>query len=198
MATAQAVGTQTEAAAIRQEVSSSWWILLVQGIASIILGILLFVNPVSTLIAIAWVLGIFWLVGGVVDIVGAFTGKDRNRHWIWELLAGALSIVAGLILLYNPIFGAVAIPFTLALFVGIGAVLGGIFKIVHAVRMRKEINGEIWMIIWGIIMVILGGWILLNMGAATLAYVFVMAIMLVVGGVFAIYGSFRLRSLTNS
>lgn len=198
MATAQAVGTQTEAAAIRQEVSSSWWILLVQGIASIILGILLFVNPVSTLIAIAWVLGIFWLVGGVVDIVGAFTGKDRNRHWIWELLAGALSIVAGLILLYNPIFGAVAIPFTLALFVGIGAVLGGIFKIVHAVRMRKEINGEIWMIIWGIIMVILGGWILLNMGAATLAYVFVMAIMLVVGGVFAIYGSFRLRSLTNN
>lgn len=185
--------TATEQA-VREQVSSHWWILLIQGIATIILGALLLINPVQTLIAVAWVLGIFWLVGGVFDVVEAFLGRN-TRKWYWDLLSGALGIIAGLILISQPLLGAAVIPFTLTLLLGVGAVLSGIFKIIGAIAVRKEINNEFWMILWGIIMVVLGGWILLNLGASTIAYVFVMAIMMIVGGVFAIFGAFRLRSL---
>lgn len=187
-------GTMDTADAVRQQVSSNWWILLIQGIATIVLGALLLINPASTLIAIAWVLGIFWLVGGVFDVIEAFAGRN-SRHWFWDLLAGALGIIAGLILISQPLFGAVAIPFILTLILGVGAVLSGVFKIIGAIMMRKEIDNEIWMIIWGVIMVALGVWILFNLGASTIAYVFVMAILMIVGGVFAVFGAFRLRSL---
>lgn len=185
----------TAADTVKKQVSKGWWILLVQGIAAIILGVLLLMNPATTLIAIAWVLGIFWLVGGVMDIVGAFTGRTPNRAWYWDLLAGAFGIIAGLILVTQPLFGAVAVPMILTLFLGVSAIMGGIFKIIGAIAIRKEIEGEFWMIIWGIILVLLGIWVLFNLQAATIAYVFVMAIMMIVGGVFAIFGSFRLRSL---
>ena len=181
--------------AVKQQVSKGWWILLIQGIAAIVLGALLLINPVTTLIAMAWVLGIFWLVGGVMDVVGAFTGRTPQRVWYWDLLAGALGIVAGLILITQPLFGAAAIPFIMTLLLGVSAVLSGVFKIIGAIAVRKQIEGEFWMIIWGAIMVLLGLWVLFNLGSATIAYVFVMGIMMIVGGVFAIFGSFRLRSL---
>jgi uncharacterized membrane protein HdeD (DUF308 family) len=190
-----AVDTTVTVNMVKQQVSKNWWILLVQGIATILLGVLLLINPATTLVAIAWVLGIFWLVGGVLDIIGAFTGKDGNRHWFWELLGGALGIIVGLILIMQPIVGAVVIPATLTLLLGLGAALGGIFNIIGAIMMRKEIEGEFWMIVWGAIMLLLGIWILFNLGSATIAYVFVMAIFMIVGGVMSIFGAFRLRRL---
>ncbi|MFN2202702.1 MAG: HdeD family acid-resistance protein [Caldilineaceae bacterium] len=180
---------------VKQQVSKNWWILLVQGIATILLGVLLLINPATTLIAIAWVLGIFWLVGGVLDVIGAFTGKNGNRHWFWGLLGGILGIIVGLILIVQPVLGAVVIPTTLTLLLGLGAALGGVFNIIGAIMMRKEIEGEFWMIVWGAIMLLLGIWILFNLGSATIAYVFVMAIFMIVGGVVSIFGAFRLRSL---
>ncbi|MCB0159476.1 MAG: DUF308 domain-containing protein, partial [Caldilineaceae bacterium] len=67
-----------------------------------------------------------------------------------------------------------------------------------AIMMRKEISGEIWMIIWGVISILLGFWILSNLGAAALAYVFVAAIFAIIGGIISIFGAFRLRSLGRS
>ena len=198
MTTVQQIDPQEAAAAIKKEVSKNWWILLVQGIAAILLGVLLLMNPPATLVAIAWVLGIFWLIGGVMDIIGAFTGKNGNRHWYWQLLGGAFSIIAGLLLIIYPMIGAAVLPAFMTLLIGVGAILGGIFNIIGAIMMRKEINGEFWMIVWGLILLLLGLWAVLNLGAATLLYIGVMAIMIIVGGIAAIFGSFRLRSLGKS
>jgi uncharacterized membrane protein HdeD (DUF308 family) len=195
MTTADMANAAAAADAVKKQVSKNWWILLVQGILTIILGALLLINPPATLVAFAWVLGIFWLVGGVLDIIGAFTGRTPNRHWFWDLLAGGIGVIVGLILITQPVVGAVAIPMAMTLLLGIGAVLGGVFKIIGAILMRKEIDGEFWMIIWGLILVLLGIWVLFNLGAATVAYVFVMGIMMIVGGVVSIFGAFRLRSL---
>jgi uncharacterized membrane protein HdeD (DUF308 family) len=181
--------------AVRDAVSRNWWIMLIQGIASIILGILLFTNPGTTLIALALVLGIFWIAGGVMDIIGAFTGKDGNRHWFWQLLGGILGVVVGFLLVTQPVTGAVAIPFAMTLLLGIGAILSGIFNSIGAFMARKEIDGEWWTITWGIISILLGFWILSNLGAASVAYVFVAAIFAIVGGVFEIFAAFRVRSL---
>ena len=106
-----ATDMQTMGSAVRKEISKNWWILLVQGIAAIILGIMLFTSPARTLVALAWVLGIFWIVGGISDIIGAFTGRGGNRHWFWQLLSGILGVVVGFLFVSQPIAGAVALPF---------------------------------------------------------------------------------------
>ena len=193
-----ATDMQAMGSAVRKEISKNWWILLVQGIAAIILGIMLFTSPARTLVALAWVLGIFWIVGGISDIIGAFTGRGGNRHWFWQLLSGILGVVVGFLFVSQPIAGAVALPFVMTLLLGAGAIVSGIFNIIGAIMMRKEISGEIWMIIWGVISILLGFWILSNLGAAALAYVFVAAIFAIIGGIISIFGAFRLRSLGRS
>jgi uncharacterized membrane protein HdeD (DUF308 family) len=176
-------------------VSRSWWVLLIQGIAAIILGILLLINPATTLIALAWVLGIYWIVGGVMDIVGAFTRKDGDRGWFWSLVSGGLGIIVGLMLVSQPIMGAVLVPFTLTLMIGIGAILIGISNIIGGFVMRKEIEGEWWMIIWGVLSIVLGVWMLAHLGASTIGFVYAAAIFAIIAGIAMIFFSFRLRGL---
>lgn len=192
--TTTTVDATAAADAVRQQVSKNWWILLIQGILTVLLGVLLLVNPPATLSAIALVLGIFWLVGGVMDIIGAFTGRS-NRHWFWQILGGALGVIAGLLLIFNPQIGAAIGVSLLTLMIGIMAALAGVFNIIGAIMMRKEIDGEFWMIIWGAVLLLLGIWAIFDLGAASFLYVTVMAILMIIGGAGSIFGSFRLRSL---
>lgn len=180
--------------AMRSVIRKTWWVPLIQGIASVIIGVLLLTNPATTLIAIALFLGAFWFVGGIFDVIGAFTRRDGDKGWFWPLLAGIISIIAGLLLLSQPIAGAIILPVTLAILIGAGAVVSGIFNIIWAIRVRKEIQGEIWLILWGVISILLGIYVLANPGASAIALVFVIAILAIVGGIAMVISSFRLRS----
>ncbi|MCL6509363.1 MAG: HdeD family acid-resistance protein [Anaerolineae bacterium] len=184
--------------AMRSVVRKTWWIPLIQGVASIIIGVLLLSNPATTLVAIAIFLGAFWFVGGIFDVIGAFTRRDADKGWLWALLAGIISIIAGLFLLGQPVLGAIILPVTLAILVGVSAVVSGIFNIIWAIRARNEIQGEGWLILWGVISIILGIYVLANPGASAAALVLVIAILAAVGGIAMVIFAFRLRSAARS
>lgn len=183
---------------MRTVVSKTWWIMLIQGIAALIIGILLFTNTASTLVALSIFLGAYWLIGGIFDIIGAFTRRNGDRHWFWSLLAGGISILAGGLLLSQPLTGAVVIPVTLAILIGLGAIISGIFNIIWAIRARNEIQGEGWLILWGVITIILGIWLLSTPLISAAALVFVAAIAAVIGGIGMIIFSFRMRSVAKA
>ncbi|MEZ4559828.1 MAG: DUF308 domain-containing protein [Caldilineaceae bacterium] len=67
-----------------------------------------FTNPATTLISLAFVLGIFWIVGGIADIIGAFTDRGGNRHWFWQLLSGIIGVIVGFLFVSQPVVGSVA------------------------------------------------------------------------------------------
>ncbi|MCB9140126.1 MAG: DUF308 domain-containing protein [Caldilineaceae bacterium] len=189
------VSDVTLAGAVRREVARNWWVLLIQGIAAILLGILLFVNPVTSLVAIAFVLGIYWIVGGIAQIVSSFNLRSVSGSWFWTLIAGIISVIAGFLFVTQPLTGAAALPMAMTLLLGLGAIISGIFYVVGAIQMRNEISGEGWMIAWGIISVILGVWILTYLGAASMAYVYVAAVFAIIGGIVSVVDAFRVRSL---
>lgn len=184
--------------AMRTAVRKTWWIPLLQGIAAVIIGVLLLMNPATTLVGLAVFLGAYWLVGGIFDIIGAFTRRNGDRHWFWSLLAGGISILAGGLLLSQPLTGAVVIPVTLAILIGLGAIISGIFNIIWAIRARNEIQGEGWLIVWGVITIILGIWLLSTPLISAAALVFVAAIAAVIGGIGMIIFSFRMRSVAKA
>ncbi|BCX04231.1 MAG: hypothetical protein KatS3mg053_2169 [Candidatus Roseilinea sp.] len=183
--------------AMRSVIRKTWWVPLIQGIAAVIIGVLLLTNPATTLIAIALFLGAFWLVGGIFDIIGAFTRRDGDRGWFWPLVAGLISVIAGLLLLSQPIAGAIILPVTLAILIGAGAIVSGIFNIIWAIRARNEIQGEGWLILWGVISILLGIYVLANPGASAVALVLVIAILAMVGGIAMVISSFRLRGIAR-
>lgn len=177
-----------------QSLAKRWWILLIQGIATIVLGILLFTNPNATLIALSIVVGGWWLLVGILDIIAAFTGRQGNRSWFWTLLAGILSAVVGGFLLFQPLTGAAVLPVAYTLLFAIGAILSGIFNVIAAFAMREQISNEGWIILWGAIAIVLGIWMLTSLEGASAIMVYVVSIFAIVGGVITVFSAFHLRS----
>lgn len=64
--------------------SNLWWLFLLQGIAAIILGMMLITAPGATLLVMVTFLGFLWLIEGILSLVHVFI--DRSIPWIWSLL----------------------------------------------------------------------------------------------------------------
>lgn len=162
-----------------------WWLVLVEGIFAIFLGILFFVYPVRTFVVTTFFIGIYWFIAGIFDIVSIFI--DRSK-WGWKLFMGIIGIVAGLFLIDSTLRGAVTLAFVTAIWVGVSGMLYGILGLVRAFQ------GGGWGV--GILSVIgffLGLFILLNPWAATLTLPFVAGGLLLIGGVMALFMAFRLK-----
>ena len=70
--------------------SQRWGLILTQGIFAIIIGVLLLIAPLITVTVAVVFLGAWWLVMGVIAIVGIFTGYTK-AHWGWALFGYRLS-----------------------------------------------------------------------------------------------------------
>lgn len=103
------------------------------GVVYVIGGVLAFVNLLAFTATLAVflgvMLGITWIIDGVVSL--SLLGGRRSR--VWTILYAILSIVAGVILLFSPLY--VAIFWWLA---GISLVAMGIVQIVRAITLKKD------------------------------------------------------------
>jgi len=109
-----------------------WLLLLIGSIAGIAVGILTFIWPRVTALMLLYVIAAWALVTGVLELVAAFQLR-RELEGEWALaLAGATSIILGLLLALRPSSGLIAV----AWFVGVYAILFGILLIILGFRLR--------------------------------------------------------------
>ena len=102
----------------------------VLGVLSIIVGFALLREPFQSVEVFIFVLGIFWLVQGIMTFVAAFAHKQGRN---WRIFSGILGILAGIIILVYPISSAV----TLALIGGIWLVILGVTQIIAGFQLRS-------------------------------------------------------------
>jgi uncharacterized membrane protein HdeD (DUF308 family) len=101
------------------------------GVLAIIAGVLCLRSPVATAVFLAIVVGAFWLVDGVMEVVAGIAGRgERSR--VWSILGGILAIIAGIIVLSMPAISAV----TLAWVIGILLIVHGVVVIASALSRR--------------------------------------------------------------
>jgi uncharacterized membrane protein HdeD (DUF308 family) len=181
--------------ALRNVIRRTWWIPLVQGIAALVLGLSLLTRPAPTLVALTIFLGAYWLVGGIFDAVGAISRRNSDPHSLLALVGGILSVGVGLLLLARPVLGLVLTSLTVVVFIASGAILSGIFSVVWAVRVRRVIHGEGWIILLGVLSILLGLMLLASPILSAVALVQVSAVLAIVGGLAGIVYAFRLRSV---
>jgi uncharacterized membrane protein HdeD (DUF308 family) len=169
-----------------------WWLTLITGIAAVIVGAILLWAPakdkVETYMLIVQLLGIYWLVIGIFDIVAIFIDHSM---WGWKLFIGIVSIVAGLAILEYPIIAAVQLPKIFALVLGIWGMMYGIILLVMAFQgggWGAGIMGVLG-IIFGI--ALMANYYKLGMG---LAMIWSAAVFGVIGGIAMIFQAFRQRS----
>ncbi|MEV7609053.1 DUF308 domain-containing protein [Microbacterium sp. NPDC089320] len=107
---------------------------IVLGLLYIVAGVIAFANlgvAAATLALIVVIfIGISWIVDGVVAL--SLLGKDGSR--VWTLLYALLSIIAGVIVLFSPMYAAAV----LWLVLGISLVVLGIVQIVRAITLGRD------------------------------------------------------------
>jgi uncharacterized membrane protein HdeD (DUF308 family) len=120
------------AAARRGREGSSWSMLLLDGVLGIAVAVAAILWPASMAVAFIWVIGVWALVSGLLEIGTAINLRKVIDHE-WALgLAGAATVIIGLIMLAKPLIGGLAIVWWL----GAYAIAFGVLMVVLGFRLR--------------------------------------------------------------
>jgi uncharacterized membrane protein HdeD (DUF308 family) len=170
--------------------AKNWWLLLLRGIAAIIFGILAFAWPGITLLSLVILYGAYALVDGVLSIAAAIGGGGgaATPRW-WLIVVGLLGIAAGLMTFFWPQITALV----LLMFIGAWALIHGVFEIIGAIRLRKEIDNEWMLILSGALSVLFGAAMLIMPGAGALALIWVIGAYSIIFGILFVGFAFRLK-----
>lgn len=177
------------AAAMLEDLGRNWGWLALRGAVSVLFGLFAFLWPGKTLAALVIVFGAFALADGILSLVHAFRVRDQGRPFWSLVIVGLLGIAAGTVTLAWPGLTAVA----LLMFIAAWAFVTGIFEIVAAIRLRKEIANEWLLGLSGVISVLVGAMLFLQPGAGALALMWVIGAYALFFGLLLIVLAFKLR-----
>ncbi|HJE58385.1 MAG TPA: DUF308 domain-containing protein [Nocardiopsis listeri] len=173
------------------ELSRSWWVVVVRGVAAVIFGLVALIWPGVTTVALAFVFGAFALVDGIALGVAAFRAAPGSRLAL--VIQSVLGILLGVAALIWPTVAVVALVFV----IGAWAIVTGVAEIVTAVRLRAQMTSEWLLIFAGALSVIFGLLLWLWPGLGALAMVAVVGIYAIVFGIALVIAGLRLRSVAG-
>ncbi len=115
------------------------WMLLLEGLAGILAGVLTFIWPAITGLVLLYLIAAWAVVTGVLEIIAAVRlRREIANEWMLAL-AGATSLVFGIVVALFPAAGALAVVWL----IGTYAVVFGLLLLFLAIRLRSYAGGRI-------------------------------------------------------
>ena len=164
-------------------VSGNWWAMVLRGIAAVLFGLTALFWPGMTLLVLLVVFALYALVDGLLAIVAGIRGPGGRR---WLLLAeGALSLLAGLVVLFWPGTTALVLVYVISAW----AIFTGLLKVVMAISFRRQIENGWLMGLGGALSVLFGVILGFLPGAGLVTLVWLVGIYaLILGGALVVLG----------
>jgi uncharacterized membrane protein HdeD (DUF308 family) len=169
-----------------------WWVLALQGVLSLIFGLLVVALPLLTLQTLILLFGGYVLVNGVLSVIEGITAYGRERWWL-SVVQGIMSIFIGIFTFANPGATALVLLFTIAAW----AFVTGIFEIVAAIQLRRFIEGEWLMILSGIASIAFAVILFLFPGEGALALTWLIGVYAIAYGILLVIIGLRLRAFSR-
>ncbi len=107
-------------------------LLAVLGVLSLIIGLYAVRHVLITLLALALLLGIFWIVSGAVELFTALSHREMRARG-WNAVMGIFSVLAGIVVLAYPGISLLV----LAVVLSIWLLVFGAMQITVAFRIRS-------------------------------------------------------------
>ncbi|MGO9996105.1 MAG: HdeD family acid-resistance protein [Steroidobacteraceae bacterium] len=114
----------------------SWWVLLLWGLLGIAVGILAFVKPGTTALALLFYIAIWAIATGVLEIVAAVRLRQLIKDEWLLILAGLASLAFGVALIVQPEAGALAVLWL----IGAYAIAFGLLIVIFAFKIRSFVG----------------------------------------------------------
>ena len=164
---------------VRHAVHKNANLILIQGVITAVLGILAVIWPQVATLAADFYVGWIFLFAGVMGFVVVLYAPSTSV-FLWTLLTAALSLFAGILLLWHPVAGAVSLTLVLISFF----LAEGIFQIATSFAQRSAFPESWgWMLLSGVVDLVLAGLILAGWpGSATWALGVIVGVNLITTG----------------
>ena len=177
--------------ALLNDMSRDWWVLLLRGIVGVLFGVLAFAWPGATLLALVLVWGMYASIDAGFALYQMVLAGQQQRRWWPYLLEGVVGILAGLMAFAWPEITALA----LVLLIAAWAIVTGVFEIIAAIDLRKQIRHEWLLGLSGVLSIVFGILVALQPDAGALAVVWLLGAYALLFGVTLIGLAFRVRGL---
>ena len=167
-------------AAVANAVREHSTFFIVEGVILVLLGALAIFLPLFATITITIIVGWIFLASGIIGLITTFGMRGVPGFW-WSLVSALIAIGAGVVLLMQPITGALSLTLILIVFF----VVEGIAGIIYALEHRRELSGRWeWVLVSGIIDLVLAGILFAGLpGTAAWAIGLLVGINMIMGGV---------------
>jgi len=137
--------------ALTKSLHDHWRMFLTEGIILLVLGAAAIVVPPLAGIATTIFLGWLFLIGGTVGLASTL-GARQAPGFVWALLSSLVAVIAGGVLLWNPLEGLATLTYVLIAFF----IADGVLIIILAITHRRALSGRWeWMGFNGIIDLVL-------------------------------------------
>ena len=172
----------------------NWWAIVLRGIFAILFGIGTFLWPGITLAVLVLLYGAYLFVDGILAVLWALS-RRREGSFSWEVfLAGLASLAAGVVTLLWPGVTAVALLYLIAVW----AIVRGVFEILAAFHLRRELSNEWLLALNGALSILFGVVLIVAPVAGALAALWLIGSFAIVVGILMIALGVRLKGVKNA
>ena len=169
----------------------NWWLFAIRGVLALLFGVFAFVQPEVTLTVLVAFLAAYLLVDGVTLLISLVGGDAESRRSNWSVgIMGILGIAAGIAAFVWPDTTALTLLYVVAFW----ALSMGVFQVVAAIRLRREIEGELWMALGGLLSIAFGAFLVFDPGAGLLSLVWLVGVWAIAFGITNLVLAWRLRT----
>jgi uncharacterized membrane protein HdeD (DUF308 family) len=176
---------------MKTNLSKNWWVLLVNGLLAILFGGLAVFATETLMLSISMYFGLLILIGGILLLIGAYDRHRRQKSYTLMFTEGFISVILGALIMIFP--GPTLKLFFI--FIGIWALMLGLFKIYIAIAVGKTASYRYMLIIGGILIFAIGLLLLLDPSYVAGAVLKIVGAFFIVLGMLLVYYSFSLRNM---
>jgi uncharacterized membrane protein HdeD (DUF308 family) len=175
-----------------QALIGKWWTFLLRGLVALALAVFAFVAPQTMSSALVYIVAAFFIVSGLLALVGGLSLTGIGNWWLL-ILFGIASGALGIIMLTQPGAG----PLALAYLVAIWAISAGLMEIASGIAMRNVIRNEFWWVLLGIVTYALGVYIIIRPDLGVFALVYAIGVYSAIAGISLIAFSFKVKGVAD-
>lgn len=173
--------------------ASRWWMFALRGVAAIVFGVVVFLGPATSLLALGMLWGAYAIVDGILTWMLGRASRGGHRFG-WFLFEGVIGVALGLFAFASPSLTALA----LAIAISAWAVTTGLAGVGASIRLRRHLSGEWLLAATGVLSIAFGVLLAVVPESAALAPIWMLAAYAVVFGLFLVALGLRLNRWRSS